>query len=826
MNSIVSAFYLKVQRVEQVCLFELSWGTGQLLSVTLPYPETLTQLYQEWQQIYLSFYNKALRGRVEATGKLIQPKTDWHAKLVQAEAKLLYEFHRWLRHEELYEIRATIAKATSDQTRLEAPHSNLTQALDIDVFLTVDPIDLSRLPWEAWELGTEFAATGRIRIVRKPKNIRTSIPILKQQYYRNKVRVLVILGDETGLNFKADKEAVRSLSSLAEIQFVGWQPGENAITVKTQVVKAIQDEKGWDILLFAGHSNETELTGGELGIAPNVCLSLSEIVQPLTLAIKRGLQFALFNSCQGLSLANTLIDLGLNQVAIMREPIHNQVAQEFLLRFIRSLTEYHNVHDALLGACQFLKLEKHLTYPSAYLIPSLYRYPNSPPFQLKPLGLKQRLKPWLPTKKEAIAVTTLLFISFQLPTQKFLLERRIFVQSVYRNLTQQISKKSLPPVTLVLIDEKSIRQAKISDPRPMDRSYIAKIIDRLTQLDAKVIAIDYLLDRHQPKNDLILAKSLQKSVKNNATWFIFGTAKNPTGGWFEVLPELAHPNWSLQGDLKTLGYPPSYLTLLPQPDFRQQRLPLGYLLALSYQINFELVENIPQPQLNSSIDWLSQLKAYLIDTTGKDYQSLFPSKARLQPITNWGYVWKQWWFHPIIDFSIPPQQVYQSLDAWQLFDSSSDPLKLSEPAVVLIAPGGYGEAGIPSEGQDNFPLPLALEYWLTQQNSPDFRQVFPGGEAHAYITHHFIHQRFVVPIPDFLIILLAALLGKGTILTLSNVPQRKIKYVLLLISITGIYGLVSLQLYISSELLFPWALPSLMFWTYVFLKFVERKFYA
>ncbi len=825
MNSTVAAFYLKVQRIEQVCLFELCWGTGQQLSVTLPYPETLTQLYQEWQQIYLCFYNKALRGRVQAAGKLTQPKADWHAKLVQAEAKLLYEFHRWLRHEELYEIRATIAKATSDQIGLKSSHPHLNQKLDIDVFLTVDPIDLSRLPWEAWELGTEFAATSKIRIIRKPKNIRTSTPHPKQQYFRNKVRVLVILGDDTGLNFKADKEAVRSLSSLAEIQFVGWQPGENALSVKAQVVKAIQDEKGWDILLFAGHSNETELTGGELGIAPNVCLSLSEIIQPLTLAINRGLQFALFNSCQGLSLANALIDLGLNQVAIMREPIHNQVAQEFLLRFIRSLTEYHDVHDALLSACQFLKLEKHLTYPSAYLIPSLFRHPNAPPFQLKPLGLKQRLKPWLPTQKEAIALTTLLLMSFQLPIQQFLLERRVYVQSIYRNVTQQFPKQSSPPVVLVLIDEESILQAKISNPRPMDRSYLAQIIDRLTQLNAKVIGIDYLLDRYQPKNDKILAKSLQNSVKNNGTWFIFASDRKATGGWFDVLPELADPNWSLNGDLTTFGYPPSYMALLRNPNARQQRLPLGYLLALSYKINFELMEKVPQPQLNSSIDWLSQLKAYLIDTTGKDYQNLFSSKARLQPITQRGYRFKQFWFHPIIDFSIPPQQVYQSLPAWQLLDASALSVKLSDPFVVLIAPGGYGEAGIGSEGQDNFPLPMALEYWMTQYPR-DLGRVFPGGEAHAYVTHHFIRQRFVVPIPDFLIILLAAFLGKGTILILSKSPQKKIKYVLLLISITGIYGLVSLQLYISSELLFPWVLPSLMFWVYILIKFLERKFYG
>ncbi len=68
----VSAFHLKVQRIEQVCVFDLSWSKGQHLNVTLPYPQNLTVLYQEWQQIYLTFYKTALRGKVAETGVLLR----------------------------------------------------------------------------------------------------------------------------------------------------------------------------------------------------------------------------------------------------------------------------------------------------------------------------------------------------------------------------------------------------------------------------------------------------------------------------------------------------------------------------------------------------------------------------------------------------------------------------------------------------------------------------------------------------------------------------------------------------------------------------------
>jgi hypothetical protein len=130
MSQSATIFYLKVQRIDKYCLFELSWGRGQQLSVTLPYPETLDTLYQEWRTDYLGFYKTALRGRIvdNATnaslpalrgrvvddGTIAPPPVDWHAKLVQAEAKLLYEFHNWLRQGELFELRSCLAKAVRE----------------------------------------------------------------------------------------------------------------------------------------------------------------------------------------------------------------------------------------------------------------------------------------------------------------------------------------------------------------------------------------------------------------------------------------------------------------------------------------------------------------------------------------------------------------------------------------------------------------------------------------------------------------------------------------------------------------------------------------
>lgn len=836
MSQNTSVFQLEVQQVEKYCLFKLSWGQGQQLNETVPFPETLSAEYQQWSANYLNFYQTALRGRVATKGNIVQPPVDWHAKLVEAEAKLLYEFHQWLRSKELFDIRSTIEQAVIDLDK----EGN---SLPVDIFLTCNILDLERLPWEAWEIGRKFAATGRIRIVRRPLNIQK--PTVKPLKCNRKARILAILGDNTGLNFQAEREALDTLSPIAEVEFVGWQPGKDIELLKKEIVNSLQDEQGWDVLFFAGHSNETVLTGGELAIAPETYLFLQELAPYLTIAKEKGLQFALFNSCNGLSLANGLINLGLSQVVVMREPIHNQVAQVFLVRFLERMAEYTNerkteyidAHEALLYACQYLKLENHLTYPSAYLIPSLFRHPDAQTFRFKPFGFRHKLKCWLPKKKEAIALGALALISWQIPIQSLLLEQRVLVQSVYRQTTNQVPIAKKPPVLLVQIDEESVRKGKISNPKPLDRKYIAKLINKLSAMNAKVIGLDYLLDRHQTENDPKLAKAIRDAVQKQGTWFVFASRLD-SEGWSNVLPELAHPNWSLQGDMRGMGERPVHMRIQPIRDSPDYRATLSYLMALAHQINVEQPDNLLLPQLQSSEDLLSQVKTYISSTPVKNYKTVFSPKDQLLPLTRWSYLLKQMWLQPIFDFSIPPEQAYQRIPAWQLLEIPANSNQ-QQPPIVLIAPGGYEEAGVLAEGKDNLPVPAAVEYWRSRANPPDKREIFPGGEAHAYMIHHFLNRRIVTPIPDIWLMVIVAFLGKGIALRLEKANEEKIqekeqlflflfpdkqgKLILFLTSATAVYGLASLQLYISAAVVLPVVLPALTLWSFVILALWRQK---
>lgn len=782
-------FRLKVRSVEQVCFFELSDQDNRELSAQVPYPQTVMIAYHRWRQAYLHFY-QSLRAKVKGSGGINVTDHchfDWRKQLAQAEAELLSEFYEWLSHGKLLEIRETLSQA--------AFSVNQTSAY-VDVFLTCYSDELARLPWEAWEISIQPTAKTTIRLARTPANMRAET---KQYKPRRKTRILVISGDDTGLNFQKEKQEIKSLGKKnIEVKLVGFK--ENLTTqsdnfleqLKEKIFQEIADELGWDILIFMGHSNETKLTGGELAIAPHTGILITELLPYLKAAQKRGLQFALFNSCEGLTIANTLIDVvGLNQVAVMREPIHNKVAEEFLICFFRAIKNYKDVHEAILSTCEQLKKAYFITYPSSYLIPALFRHPDTPLFQLKPLGFR-------PTLREIIILLIFIFLSL-LPTENLLLYPRLWMQAFYRDLTQQLTPTS-PSVLLVQIDEETIQKEKIAATKvhPIDRVLLAKIIQNLLLYQPNVIGIDYILDRPSanPQEDLAFQKVVNQAVKQK-TWLVFAAIQD-LNNYSESNVVVAPPEVSLKG---YIDFTDSVVEQLPPQQLCEFSCPFSYLLALSSLLQPEVSNSFLSPQNNK--DFRRQVLALSQQKIQNKQAS--PALQFLQKYLN-----QSNGLQPIIDFSIPPEQVYDTVAAWKLLEQSSIPVtdkflssNLSQK-IPIIAPGGYEEAGV-FQGEDTFPIPLPMSYW--RRNTA----FVTGAEFHAYMIHHWLNQHFVWQVPSLWLVPLAALLGKVTTLVYPN--ERDWFWQGILVS--GGSGLLSLQLLISAHILFPWLLPSLLYWIYI-----------
>lgn len=758
---------LKVFRTQDICTFELLWGQGQELSVEIPYPSDLTHHYQTWRTAYLDYYShwkqtppppnpdlppSPLRARVQSSGSLAATPKDYRKQLVEAEAALLRCFRNWLSHADLLPLRSTIARAETQ------PHSPT-----IDLFLTCKPAELEYLPWEAWEIPIELGSSKTLRIARTPANLRDqTIP----RSARDQARVLAILGDDTGLNFQAELAALQALS----VTTIAGSTRESLADLKARIIAAISDPQGWDILFFAGHSDETSFTGGELAIAPGISVLVQELKPALQQAKHNGLQLAIFNSCRGLSIANALIEVGLSQVVIMREPIHNQVAQLFLIEFVKQLAQYQDSHTALLLACQALAQanDRTLDYPSAHLIPSFFRHPQAPLLQLQPSSRWHAIARVLPSRKQAAVWAAIAGLSLVVPIQDLLMDGRWMVQALYRQVTHQIPQ-TLPPTVLVQIDEASIRDRGLDARKinPIDRRYLAEVLEKVQTLNPRVIGIDFLLDRRtSPPEDARLIQAIQAQPVS----LVFAS-DTKDGQTRAPLPEFAKPH--LQGQVDLF---PWYLSLPAAPNCRD-RCPFAYTLARTA---------VARTADRAKTDRLTQ--------------------THLWPIATWAESVGQPWFHPLLDFSIPPKQVYRPISAQQLFKQI--PSDLQPAPIVLIAAGGYDEAGVNGHGEDNFTLPSAIAYWNRQQNRPV--SVFTGAEAHAYMVHHLWYQRWVIPIPDWLGVLLA-----GSIAHLWSLRRRQTRFPLKpLLLITGLSGMIGLQLFISIGILLPWGLPTLLLWLY------------
>lgn len=217
-------YHLTIHKIDHSCLFELAWGKGQRLTASLTFPSQLLALYETWRRVYLGYYQQSLRGRPGAVGQVATLTVDWHSQLVQAEARLLSEFHTWLKHSDLYDLREELRRMA------QLPAENRV------LFLACTPLELARLPWETWEFGPQ------VQIVRSPPTIR-SATVHRQGFRQGKARVLAILGDDTGLDFADERRALSAQTSLLEVHYVGWQPGENAAVLKQRICEAIADPR-------------------------------------------------------------------------------------------------------------------------------------------------------------------------------------------------------------------------------------------------------------------------------------------------------------------------------------------------------------------------------------------------------------------------------------------------------------------------------------------------------------------------------------------------------------------------------------------------------
>jgi uncharacterized protein YjbI with pentapeptide repeats len=241
---------------------------------------------------------------------------------------------------------------------------------EIRVLISSNCQELRKLPWHLWDLLAKYSQA----------EIAISLPDteLGDRIYREKARILIVLGDSTNIDVETDKRLLERYCSNGEIVLLKEPSRE-------ELISHLRDELGWDILFFSGHS-QTEGTYGRIFINKNDNLNMAELRDALQIAIKKRLQIAFFNSCDGLGIANELEKLNIPQVIVMREPVPDYIAQEFLKYFLQEFTGGKSLYLSVKKArSELRKLEN--KFPCASWLPVIVQHQLETPPTWQSLGI-------------------------------------------------------------------------------------------------------------------------------------------------------------------------------------------------------------------------------------------------------------------------------------------------------------------------------------------------------------------------------------------------------------------------------------------------------
>jgi branched-chain amino acid transport system substrate-binding protein len=226
------------------------------------------------------------------------------------------------------------------------------------IFQTDDNI-IKKLPLHQWEL---FHNRPSSWLALGADNAKPSSPL------KIPIRILTVLGNAEGLNIDIDTELLNQLPG-GKVEIL-----RNTTRKKLCDTLRIEDDP-WDIFYFAGHSSSKQAgNDGVIQISDIDSLSLGDLRNAFKKAIQNGLKLAIFNSCDGLGLANRLVKLGIPQVIVMREPVPDEVAHEFLQEFLRLFSQGERFNLAVRQAQEKLE-DIENDYPCASWLPIICQNP-------------------------------------------------------------------------------------------------------------------------------------------------------------------------------------------------------------------------------------------------------------------------------------------------------------------------------------------------------------------------------------------------------------------------------------------------------------------
>ncbi|MBD2459788.1 CHASE2 domain-containing protein [Oscillatoria sp. FACHB-1407] len=481
------------------------WEAGRApmqFTGSLPAAPDLENLYRQWRSLYEALY-AGLNWRQSPAAPVPEieiieddvtnvSETEFFALCRELQVRL----NGWLDAREFRKIDRSL------RTRLHPGD-------EVRLIITAEDNGVLRLPWCLWQFLEDYP---NAEIALSPFEYRRSI---KSDLPRtsDRVRILAVLGNAHGIDTEHDRQLLKALPH-AELSFL----------VEPDLATLNQHLWGssWDILFFAGHSSSHQ--GGQMQLNATESISIEQLRYGLKQAIANGLKLAIFNSCDGLELAHDLADLHIPQVIVMREPVPDRVAQEFLTSVLPAFASGQSLYKAVRQAREHLQTIEH-DFPCATWLPVVCQNPAEEPvfwkdWCVQPSHLTPATTPWqrwtkyLPSRRQvwqglaaSLAITGAVlgvrWMGWLEPLELRALDHLLQVRP---------HEEPDPRLLIITVDEADI-QAQGQDQRrsSLSDATLTRLLEELEQADAQVIGLDvyrdFPVDADQPQ----LANQLRES---------------------------------------------------------------------------------------------------------------------------------------------------------------------------------------------------------------------------------------------------------------------------------------------------------------------------
>ncbi len=478
---------------------------------SLPPAPELMELYRRWQLLYRLLYES------------FYPSFGWRRRGIDEEIEIDEEDITNVSFVEFSNLCNELQNRINSWLKSE-PFRNIDQKLrtqlattdEIRVIMQTSDNWVRQLPWHLWDFFEDYpkAVVGLSAREFEPVKL-SGKPAVEP------IRILAVLGNSLGIDVEKDRAILEQLPGAKTVFLV--EPS------RRELDRWLWDKQGWDILFFAGHSSTERCQAepddlrsqaaaqdeerGKFYINQTESLTISQLKNGLRAAIKRGLRLAIFNSCEGLGLAQDLASLHIPQTIVMREPVPDFVAQEFLMHFLAAFSSGESFYLAVREAGERLQgLEGE--FPCASWLPAICQNPAEPSL-VWPQNVSSSSDKILPFRRIIPAI----FIAGVVVTAVVMGMRELgFLQPWELQAFDALmrSRPQEPPDPRILIV--TITDADVGSQPPKERGgaslsdrSLAQLIEKLEQFKPRVIGLDIYREEAVKADYQKLANWMRKS---------------------------------------------------------------------------------------------------------------------------------------------------------------------------------------------------------------------------------------------------------------------------------------------------------------------------